>query len=483
MSEMKNYVVGQTVYGTVTGVNDNAVYLEIEEGVKAVIYVADILEADNNEHWNDDIYEGSDFSAQVKSIGKDRYDANIVLLTLSTKLAVEQEMRAKRQAELNAKFAALKEIKDKDEIINAKVDFVTARGVDVKYNGVKLFLSYKQTKLKEEDFRKMKGQEIPCLIVYIDEEKHSAAVSHDAALRKMKRLEKVAAWDSINVDDVLDGKVVSLMQYGAIVELKEGLASGLLHISEVDHLPVKEITKYSSLGDINSIKEKLYSNERVTKVIINIISEYIEKLSKFKLENKMFTFNDIASLAIKILEENENVRNEIKYSFKEIMIDEYQDNSDLDDEFFTKIANNNLFLVGDVKQSIYGFKGANPNKFLAKYNIISERNYEEFKEEKYTMNINYRSRREILDGVNRIFENYMDFQFGGVDYKFDHHELVYDTNITYDNCEEPKDKDKGIKSLYALTDEELVEKYNLLTGENKEPKFAKDNNIPYPFRK
>lgn len=254
-------------------------------------------------------------------------------------------------------------------------------------------------------------------------------------------------------------KFTSKKQFEGYKECKE----------KYDYLKKVKIINESDLFNID-----LKFNQEIMPLFIGIAYDLKSKLNEFMKTHGVYTFNDIANLALEVLK-NEDVLKELKDTFKVVMIDEYQDNSDLDDEFFTKIANNNLFLVGDVKQSIYGFKGANPNKFLAKYNIISERNYEEFKEERYTMNINYRSRREILDGVNRIFENYMDFQFGGVDYKFDHHELVYDTNITYDSCEEPKDKDKGIKSLYALTDEELVEKYNLLTGENKEPKFAKDN--------
>ena len=68
------------------------------------------------------------------------------------------------------------------------------------------------------------------------------------------------------------------------------------------------------------------------------------------------------------MEENEEIREEIKYSFKEIMVDEYQDTNDIQELFIGMIANNNVYMVGDVKQSIYRFRNANPDIFRDKYN-------------------------------------------------------------------------------------------------------------------
>ena len=72
-------------------------------------------------------------------------------------------------------------------------------------------------------------------------------------------------------------------------------------------------------------------------------------------------------MAIKLLKENENIREEVKNSFNEIMVDEYQDTSDLQEEFINLIGNNNVYVVGDIKQSIYRFRNANPNLFKNKY--------------------------------------------------------------------------------------------------------------------
>lgn len=237
----------------------------------------------------------------------------------------------------------------------------------------------------------------------------------------------------------------------------------------LDYLKKIKIVNSNDLLNID-----LKFNEEIMPLFIGVAYDLRVEMDAFMNAHGVYTFNDIANLSLEVLKDKEALE-EIKNSFKVIMIDEYQDNSDLDDEFFTKIANDNLFLVGDVKQSIYGFKGANPYKFLQKYNLTSIRNKEEFNEEAYTMNINYRSRKEILSDVNDIFENYMDYNYGGVDYKYDHHGLVYESNKLYDESEEPLAKDKGIKALYALSEEELIEKYNQITGENKDVQFAKTN--------
>ena len=100
---------------------------------------------------------------------------------------------------------------------------------------------------------------------------------------------------------------------------------------------------------------------------------------------------DVASLAIKVVSENEEVRNEIKYSFKEIMIDEYQDTNDIQDKFISLIMNDNVYMVGDIKQSIYRFNGSNPSIFKDKYDRYSNNNggY------KIDLIKNFRSRSEV----------------------------------------------------------------------------------------
>lgn len=253
MSETnEKYSVGQTVNGIVTGVTSNAIYLEIEEGVKAVIYANDLLEMPKDGKLYTEYSEGAEFSAQVKSIGKDKKDPNVVLLTLSTKLAAEAAAKEAKEKALEEKIAAFEKIKEDDEIINAKVVRTTKNGAELRYNNTRLFLSYKASSLSEEALNKMKGEELPVIVTYVNKEHHLVAVSQIAAEKKQKRLEKEEALGSLEVGQVVEGEVVSLLDFGAIVSL--GKVSGLLHVSEIDHFPVKDIKKVLTVGQKVKVK-------------------------------------------------------------------------------------------------------------------------------------------------------------------------------------------------------------------------------------
>lgn len=190
---------------------------------------------------------------------------------------------------------------------------------------------------------------------------------------------------------------------------------------------IDELLEYSSYGTIDDIKNDIISSKDIVFAIVEITEEYIKRLKEYKEKNKIYTFNDIASLAIKIVKEHEEARNELKYSFKEIMIDEYQDTNDVQDIFMSQIENNNVYMVGDIKQSIYRFRGSNPNIFKDKYDSYSKL----VNGIKIDLIKNFRSRSEVLDNINRIFELIMDLEIGGAEYKVSH-EMVYG-NTTYDS--------------------------------------------------
>ena len=278
MSETnQKYYVGQTVKGTVTGVNSNAIYLEIEEGVKAVIYANDLLEMPTGKLYLE-YAEGAEFSAQVKSIAKDKKHPDVVLLYLSTKLAYEAEHAEKKEKAIQEKVAAFNAIKEADEIIMAKVLRTTKNGAELVYNNTRLFLSYKLSSLSQEALNNMKGEEIPVIVVYVNEERHFVSVSQIAAEKKQKRLAKEAAYGAIEVGQVLEGEVVSILAYGAIV--KFGLASGLLHASEIDHFPVRDVKKVLSVGQKVTVKVIKIEDEKIGLSIKALTTHPWEKLKE-----------------------------------------------------------------------------------------------------------------------------------------------------------------------------------------------------------
>lgn len=183
-----------------------------------------------------------------------------------------------------------------------------------------------------------------------------------------------------------------------------------------------DITK---LGDEATILQNEERLQKYHQLLLDIAEEVSDKLWEYKTRFGAYTFKDIASLAyelVKIKEVNDILKNKIKY----IMIDEYQDTNPLQEEFISLIANNNVFMVGDMKQAIYAFRDSDPTIFLDKYN-----RYQDDKDGQLIIfKDNYRSREEVLISINDIFSNIMSKEVGGVDYRFGH-ELRYGNTEAY----------------------------------------------------
>ena len=212
---------------------------------------------------------------------------------------------------------------------------------------------------------------------------------------------------------------------------------------------LKEITNLSVYGSYEDIKKDILDNKNNILTIINIIEMFNDRLTEYKQDNNIYTFNDIAKLAISILKENKEARDELKYTFKEIMIDEYQDTNDIQDEFISLIANNNVYMVGDIKQSIYGFRGSNPYIFKDKYDNYSNG----LGGTKIDLIKNFRSRKEVLDNINEMFSLIMDDEIGGASYKVSH--MMNYGNLSYDD--EKEDTDYNINILEYDNEDNLYQ--------------------------
>ncbi len=186
----------------------------------------------------------------------------------------------------------------------------------------------------------------------------------------------------------------------------------------------KTITEFKNIileyGNLEDIKKSIEIIKDYLVIIIKIIKEFLNDLHKYKEENEIYDFQDIALLSIKILEEHSEVRNEIRDTFKEIMIDEYQDTNDIQEKFISLIENNNVYMVGDIKQSIYRFRNANPQIFKNKYDKYA-RNDNGIK---IDLVQNFRSRDEVLANINEVFKLIMDNKIGGAEYH-ESHQMVF----------------------------------------------------------
>ena len=180
---------------------------------------------------------------------------------------------------------------------------------------------------------------------------------------------------------------------------------------------VKEIKGLCIYTNSQEIKDELLSTKENLEVIINILKEFDKRLEEKKKTNEIFGYSDISRLAISLVKDYSDIREEITSNFNEILVDEYQDTSDLQELFISLISRNNVYMVGDIKQSIYRFRNANPYIFKDKYDTYSD---ESNSNVKIDLLNNFRSREEVLKNINMLFDLIMDDSIGGANYKASH---------------------------------------------------------------
>ena len=185
---------------------------------------------------------------------------------------------------------------------------------------------------------------------------------------------------------------------------------------------IKKLTTYDSYDDI---KRGILSTKGNAKVIIDIIKKLDDITYNYKVKYNSYEYSDISALAIKLVRDNKEIREEIKNNLNEILIDEYQDTNDVQEEFISYISNNNVYMVGDIKQSIYRFRNANPYIFKNKYDSYSNN----IGGIKIDLNKNFRSREEVINNINLLFDRIMDNDIGGADYSLSHR-MIYG-NLMY----------------------------------------------------
>lgn len=165
--------------------------------------------------------------------------------------------------------------------------------------------------------------------------------------------------------------------------------------------------------------------EPAKKELVNLTLEFSRRFAEKKKKRNIVDFSDMEHLALKILVEKKDgvcmptdIAKGYAEHFSEIMIDEYQDSNLVQELILTSISKkslgeNNLFMVGDVKQSIYRFRQARPELFMEKQESYT---LEESTSQKVNLSQNFRSRKEVLDTVNFLFERMMIKELGNVSY-------------------------------------------------------------------
>lgn len=194
-----------------------------------------------------------------------------------------------------------------------------------------------------------------------------------------------------------------------------------------DDVKKKFSSKLSKILICNSeeANQDIFDMYEILLKLKNLILEFGKEFSKRKRLKNMVDFNDIEHLALDILIKKQEDKIEItdvakryQKKFIEIAIDEYQDSNLVQEYILTSISNNNnIFMVGDVKQSIYKFRQAMPELFISKYKTYKNKeNKSENDNLKIQLFKNFRSRKNVLDFTNLIFENIMSGSLGDIEY-------------------------------------------------------------------
>ena len=192
--------------------------------------------------------------------------------------------------------------------------------------------------------------------------------------------------------------------------------------------PIKDFRDTIFIYQSKEAIEDIYDMYKILSILEKVILKFSNEYQENKKEKNIIDFSDIEHFALKILvkkDENDNyipteVAKIYKEKFKEIAIDEYQDSNLVQEYILTTISNGkNIFMVGDVKQSIYKFRQARPELFLQKYNTykLPDEVTNECKENtKIQLFQNFRSRSSVLDITNLVFDNIMSMDLGGIEY-------------------------------------------------------------------
>lgn len=234
---------------------------------------------------------------------------------------------------------------------------------------------------------------------------------------------KVNDWDGIynNLKSFVFPPIPSVKGSNDISQIKEA----------------KSIYEYIRGKGIEILYKLFYENEEYisnqfkmlypkVKLLSEILKEYSRKLFETYVEENTFTFHNTEALALRLLCSEDNgvitinpEAEEFLKLFEEVCVDEYQDTNDLQNMLFYVLSNKDkkLFAVGDVKQSIYGFRGANPDYFIDKKNrYISAKLAKEGEPQKIILGSNFRSRPEVCDFINYFFSIFMTEETGKIIY-------------------------------------------------------------------
>lgn len=234
---------------------------------------------------------------------------------------------------------------------------------------------------------------------------------------------------------------------------------------------VKKLCKQYFFCSPEMMIEQLERTEPMLEEVVRLTKQFADEFAAAKRRKNLVDFHDVEHFALQILvdEETEKAKKtaeEFRDTFEEIMIDEYQDSNEVQETLLRSISReergeNNIFMVGDVKQSIYRFRLARPELFMKKYDSYS---LEESTTQRIDLHKNFRSREEVLICTNDIFYKIMARSLGNVEYDAE--------AALYPGASYPVSADFIPEILLADSNDELLEDTELTDKKTLEAKIV-----------
>ena len=234
---------------------------------------------------------------------------------------------------------------------------------------------------------------------------------------------------------------------------------------------VKKLCKQYFFCSPEMMIEQLERTEPMLEEVVRLTKQFADEFAAAKRRKNLVDFHDVEHFALQILvdEETEKAKKtaeEFRDTFEEIMIDEYQDSNEVQETLLRSISReergeNNIFMVGDVKQSIYRFRLARPELFMKKYDSYS---LEESTTQRIDLRKNFRSREEVLTCTNDIFYKIMARSLGNVEYDAE--------AALYPGASYPVSADFIPEILLADSNDELLEDTELTDKKTLEAKIV-----------
>ena len=218
------------------------------------------------------------------------------------------------------------------------------------------------------------------------------------------------------------GRIAIIKKFDGDAKLKDRIKS----MRDEAKKKVDGIQKKYFCMSIELMYEQLVRQKPFIDELIRLSLEFYEVMEAKKIKKRVFDFADIEHFALRILVDEDTLMptetaKDFSEHFEEIMIDEYQDSNQVQEDILRAVSGerhgkNNMFMVGDVKQSIYRFRMARPELFMEKYNLYTT---DDSEHQRIDLHKNFRSRTQVLDFTNDIFYKIMAADLGKVQYDDD----------------------------------------------------------------